>query len=146
MLAAAQVRQHVAERLVAVALTAGRVHEGRYHAAAESELPCWFVSIAPGEDIQAEGLSYPRLLTHSLRINAEGYVASATQLETLFDTLQVQGLQALFADPPPFNLQCIGVRRRVDEDGNGAARLGALTLHLEATFRGIEGQPENLIP
>jgi hypothetical protein len=73
-------------------------------------------------------------------------VASATQLETLFDTLQVQGLQALFSVQPPFNLHCIGTRRRVDDDGTQAARLGALTLHLEAVFHGVEGEPETLIP
>lgn len=146
MLAAAQVRQLVAQRLLGCALTSSRVFEGRYHPAAENELPCWFVSIEPGEDIEAEGIAWPRLLTHRLRIRADGFVASATALETQLDTLQQQGLAALFGTEPPFNLRCIGTRRKVDDDGQQAARLGALTLHLEAVFHGIEGQPENLIP
>lgn len=146
MLAAAQVRHEVAQRLLAVALTAGRVFEGRYYPAAESELPCWFVAIEPGEDIEAEGITFPALLQHRLRIRADGYVASALDLEAQLDTLQLQGLQALFATQPPFVLRCVGVRRRVDDGDNQAARLGALTLHLEAVFHGIEGQPETLIP
>lgn len=145
MLAAAQVRQLVAQRLQACALTAGRVHEGRYEPAAESELPCWFVAIE-GENLQAEGISWPRLLEHRLSLRADGFVASATALETQLDTLQLQGLQALFAEAPPFQLACIGTRRRVDDGDQQAARLGCLTLHLEAVFRGIEGQPETLIP
>ncbi len=146
MLAAAQVRHLVAQRLLGCALTASRVFEGRYHPAGENELPCWFVSIEPGEDIEAEGIAWPRLLTHRLRIRADGYVGSATDLETLLDTLQLQGLEALFGTEPPFHLACIGTRRRVDDTDTGAARLGALTLHLEAVFHGIEGQPETLIP
>lgn len=144
MLAAAQVRQLVAQRLQACALTAGRVFEGRYHPAAESELPCWFVAIE-GEDIQAEGITMPRLVEHRLQLRVDGLVASATDLETLFDTLQVQGLQALFGTPPGLVLSCTGTRRRVNDDGTQAARLGALTLRLEAVFQGIEGQPETLI-
>jgi hypothetical protein len=146
MLAAAQVRQLVAQRLLAVALTAGRVFEGRYHPAAENELPCWFVSIEPGEDIETEGISWPGLMTHRLRIRADGFAASTLDLETQLDTLQLQGLQALFATQPPFSLRCVGTRRRADDDANGGARLGALTLHLEAVFHGVEGEPETLIP
>lgn len=146
MLAAATARHEVAQRLLAVSLTAGRVFEGRYHPAAESELPCWFVSIDPGEDIQAEGITFPALLEHRLRLRADGYVASALDLETQLDTLQLQGLQALFATQPPFVLRCVGTRRRVDDGDTQAARLGCLTLLLEAVFHGIEGAPETLIP
>lgn len=146
MLAAAQVRQLVAQRLQACALTAGQVHEGRYDPAAESELPCWFVAIDPGENVQTEGISWPRLLEHRLSIRADGFVKSADALETQLDTLQLQGMQALFATQPPFQLVLIGVRRRTDDGDQQAARLGCLTLHLEAVFHGVEGDPETLIP
>lgn len=146
MLAAAQVRQLVAQRLIACALTAGKVDEGRYTVASEAELPRWFVAIDPGEDIGAEGLSWPRLLTHTLRIRAEGVVQAADGLEALLDTLQLQGLQALFGEAPPYQLQCIGVRRQSNDGSGQAADLGALVLHLEATYRTVEGDPETLIP
>lgn len=145
MLVSAQVRQLVAQRLTACALTAGRVYEGRYHPATDAELPCWFVSIDPGEDITTDGLGWPALQTHQLRIRAEGFVDSADALEAQLDTLQQQGLQALFGTAPGLQLHCVGVRRRVDDsDAHGASK-GALGIHLEATFRTVEGQPETLI-
>lgn len=144
MLASAQIRQVVAQRLAACALTGGRVFEGRYEPAVESELPCWAVSIE-SEDWQSEGYSWPALLEQRVRLRADGFVVSATDLEALFDTMQVQGLQALFGSQPPMALRCVGVRRRVDETTQ-AARLGALILFLEAVIHGIEGQPETLIP
>jgi hypothetical protein len=67
MLAAAQVRTEVATRLAAVALSAGRVFEGRYHPATEAELPCWFVAI-DAEDIDAQGVTHAGLNEHRLRL------------------------------------------------------------------------------
>lgn len=143
MLAAAQVRNDVASRLVPCALTAGRVFAGRYWPVTESEMPCWFVAIDQ-EDIQADGLSWPGVQTHSLRLLAEGYVVDTDSLETTLDTLQSQGLQALFSAVNTYQLRCIGTRRRVADAEGQSGRIGVLTLYLEATFLTVEGQPDTL--
>lgn len=142
MLAAAQIRTDVASRLSACALTAGRVFAGRYWPVTESEMPCWFVAIDQ-ENIQADGLSWPSVQTHSLRLLAEGFAADADNLETTLDTLQSQGLQALFAALNTYQLRCIGTRRRVADAEGQSGRVGVLTLYLEATFLTLEGQPDN---
>lgn len=144
MLAAAQVRAQVSTRLLPCALTAGRVFEGRYHPVTEGEMPCWFVSVEQ-EDMQAEGITWPGVQTHRLQLLAEGFVASVDALETQLDTLQTQALEALFATQPPWQLRCAGVRRRVADAEGQAARIGVLTLYLEATFLTVEGQPQTLI-
>lgn len=144
MLAAAQVRQLVTQRLQGVALTLGRVFEGRHHPATEAELPCWFVSI-DAEEISAEGITWPAMQQHSLRVMAEGFCASVDALETTLDTLQAQALAALHATQAPYALRCVGVRRRVNEGDTLDARVGSLTLFLDATFLTLEGQPETLI-
>ncbi len=145
MLAAAQIRHLVAQRLTACAITGGNVDEGRYTAASVAELPRWFVAIDPGEDIETEGLCYPRLETHRLRIRAEGVIQATDGLEQQLDTLQLQGLQALFGAELSIELHCIGVRRHVNDGAAQGADLGSLALHLEATFRTVEGDPENLV-
>lgn len=145
MLAAAQVREHVALLLQSVALTAGAVHAGRYWPVTESEMPCWFVAIDQ-EDIEREGISFPAVQSHRLRLLADGFVADVDTLETSLDTLQTQALEALFAVQPPFQLQCIGVRRRVADAEGQDGRIGVLSLFLEATFLTVEGQPQTLIP
>lgn len=145
MLAAATARHEVVTRLGTCALTAGRVFEGRYHPADEAELPCWFVAIE-SEELQTEGLSWPGVTTHSLRLLAEGFVVSVDALETQLDTLQLQALQALQATQPPFSLRAVGARRRAADAEGQASRAGVLSLYLEATFLTVEGQPETLIP
>lgn len=145
MLAAAQIRALVALRLQACAFTAGRVFEGRYWPVTESEMPCWFVALDQ-EDVQADGLSWPGLQTHRLRLLADGFVADADTLESSLDTLQTQALEALFATQPPFQLRCVGVRRRVADAEGQDGRFGVLSLFLEATFLTVEGQPQTLIP
>lgn len=143
MLAAAQIRSDVATRLTACAITAGRVFAGRYWPVTESEMPCWFVAIDQ-EDIQADGFSWPSVQTHTLRLMAEGFASEVDSLETTLDTLQSQGLQALFISATTYQLRCIGSRRRVADAEGQAGRVGVLTLYLEATFLTVEGQPDNL--
>lgn len=145
MLAAAQVRAQVAQLLLAVPNTAGRVFAGRYWPVTESEMPCWFVAI-DAEDIVREGISWPGVQTHRVRLLVDGFVAEVETLETALDTLQTQALEALFAAQPPFQLRCVGVRRRVADAEGQDGRVGVLSLFLEATFLTVEGQPQTLIP
>ncbi len=145
MLAAAQIRAHVAQLLQSCAVTAGRVFAGRYWPVTESEMPCWFVALDQ-EDVQPDGLTWPGLQTHRLRLLVDGFVADTDALEASLDTLQTQALEALFAAPPPFQLRCVGVRRRVADAEGQSGRIGVLSLYLEATFLTVEGQPQNLIP
>lgn len=145
MLAAAQVRAQVALLLQGVAITNGAVHVGRYWPVTESEMPCIFVAIEQ-EDIEPDGLSFPGVQTHRLRLLVDGFVADVDTLETSLDTLQTQALEALFAVQPPFQLRCVGVRRRVADADGQDRRIGVLSLSLEATFLTVEGQPQTLIP
>lgn len=143
MLAAAQIRTDVASRLAACAKTSGRVFAGRYWPVTESEMPCWFVAIDQ-EDIQADGIGWPSVQTHSLRLLAEGFAADTDSLEATLDTLQSQGLQALFSTATTYQLRCIGARRRVADAEGQSGRVGVLSLYLEATFLTVEGQPDTL--
>ncbi|MCV2423405.1 hypothetical protein LNV47_22715 [Paucibacter sp. DJ4R-1] len=145
MLAAAQIRAHVAQLLQPCAFTGGRVFAGRYWPVTESEMPCWFVAIDQ-EDMARDGISYPGLQTHRLRLLVDGFVAEVDALEAALDTLQTEALEALFAAQPPFHLSCVGTRRRVAEAEGQAGRVGVLSLYLEATFLTVEGQPQTLIP
>lgn len=143
-LAAAQVRTEVAARLAAVALTAGRVFAGRYYPAAESELPCWFVSLE-AEDLEPQVISWPGASQHRLRLRADGYAAGVDGLETLLDTLQAQGLAAVFATQPPWPLRCLGVQRDVSDGEGQDGRTGRVSLVFEAQFVTEEPAPETLI-
>jgi hypothetical protein len=143
MLAAAQIRQFVAQRLQGCAFTGGRVFEGRYHPAVEAELPCWFVGIE-SEDTEALAIDYPAGLETRLRLVADGFAVSVDALESALDTLQLQALQALQSPQPPWQLRCVGVRRRVHDGEGQAARQGAVSLFLEAVFITVEGDPESI--
>lgn len=144
MLAAAQVRQEVATRLAAVALSGGRVFEGRYHPATESELPCWFVAL-DAEDLAPQAITQPGMSEHRLRLRADGYAAGLDTLETTLDTLQAQALTVLHATPTPYPLHAVAVRRDVN-DGEGLdGRTGRVSLFLEASYLTVEGAPETLI-
>ena len=144
MLAAAQVRTEVATRLAAVALTAGRVFEGRYHPATEAELPCWFVAL-DAEDIDAQGITHAGLNEHRLRLRLDGYAASVDALETTLDTLQAQALAALHATQPPWPLRCVAVRRAANDAEGLDGRTGQVSLFLEALYVTVDGAPETLI-
>jgi hypothetical protein len=143
MLAAAQVRHEVAQRLLACALTGSRVHEGRYYPASESELPCWFVAIE-SEECEPQAISYPGASLHRLRVVADGFVLDTESLESQLDTLQAEGLTALFSTQPPWPLRCLAVRRTVHDAEGADARAGRLSLFLEATFLTTEGDPHTL--
>lgn len=145
MLAAATARQLIAQRLATCALVGGRAFEGRYYPATEAELPCWLIAIE-AEDIESDGLAYPVLQMHSLRVLAEGFVTSVDAMETQLDTLQLQALQALQATATPFQVRVLGIRRRAGEGEQSDARIGVLSLSLEASFNTVEGDPETLIP
>lgn len=144
MLAAAQVRHLIATRLQAVALSGGRVFEGRYHPAEPSEMPCWFVHL-DAEDCTPQAITWPGMSEHRLRVEASAFLLQTDDLETQLDTLQAQGLAALFAAQPPWPLRCVGVRRTVHDAESADARAGRLSLFLEATYLTTEDAPETLI-
>lgn len=144
MLAAAQVRAEVAARLATAVLTAGRVFEGRYHPAAEADLPCWFLSI-DAEDIEPQGITHAGMNEHRLRLRADGYAASVDALETTLDTLQAQALAALHATQPPWPLRCVAVRRAANDAEGLDGRTGQVSLFLEALYVTVDGAPETLI-
>lgn len=143
-LAAAQVRQEVATRLAAVALSAGRVYAGRYYPVTESELPCWLVAIE-SEDLDPQAVSWPGMSQHQLRLRVDGIATGLDTLETTLDTLQTQALAALFATQPPWPLRCIGTRRTVNQGEGNDGATGQVTLFLDASFLTEEGAPETLI-
>lgn len=141
MLAAAQVRTAVATRLLAAASVAGRVFAGRYHPVDPAELPCWVLRL-DGEQVDAQALGYPGLQAHAISLRAEGFVRSATDLESAMDALQAEALSALFSTEPPYSLRCSEVRREVNSDAD--ASVGVVTLTLDATVLTLINQPETI--
>lgn len=141
MLAAAQVRTAIALRLQAAPSTAGRVFEGRYHPVDPSELPCWVLRIE-AESIDSQGFGYPQIQTHSITLQADGYVRSAAALEAAMDALQAEALAALFGAEPPYSLRCSATRRDVNSEADAA--VGLVSLTLDATVLTLINQPETI--
>ena len=128
-LAAAQVVDTLAARLVPVALSGGRVFTSRLWPLSEAELPCWKV-IADSEDVQValvDGMNQ-----HDLTVSAEGYVRATDNVDDSMHALAEQGLTALFALPAPYELQLISIERETTNESEAA--LGLIRLRMTTRY------------
>lgn len=139
-LAAAQVIDALAARLVPVAATAGRVYASRAWPLDEASLPAWRVVAA---DEVAERVDLGGLHLHRLEVDATAYTRVVTDLDDALHALASAGLAVLFAGPVPYDLACTGIGRAITQEGEAA--VGAITLRLVATYYLNPAQPETLL-
>ncbi len=139
-LAAAQVVDTLAARLVGLPLTGSRVYTDRLHPLTEAELPAWRV-VAETEDVEQaviEGMN-----VHRLAVVATGYVQAESSVDDAMHALAAQGLTALCALPAPHGLQLVSIERNVTTEGE--ARLGSVRLTVSTQFYVRPEAPETIV-
>lgn len=139
-LAAAQIIDALAARLVPVAATAGRVYASRAWPLDEASLPAWRV-VADDEVAERVGLDGVHL--HRLDIEATAYSRVVANLDDTLHALASAGLAALFAGVVPYDLVCAGIGRAITQEGE--ASVGAITLRLQATYYVNPAAPDTII-
>lgn len=138
-LAAAQVIDALAARLVPMVATGGRVYTSRAWPLTETQVPAWRVT-AEDEDIDG---SIGPANQHRLLVRASAYALALSNLDDALHALAASGLSLLFAPTVPHHLQLSRLRRRMDDSAE--ARLGAIDIFLTATFMVDPSQPETLL-
>ena len=138
-LAAAQVVDAIAARLVPMVATGGRVYTSRTWPIAEADMPAWRVT-AEAEDVQratVEGLN-----EHSLAVRARASARATADIDDPLHALAASGLALLFADPVPYALQLEGIGRELSTEGE--ASVGAISLDMRAVFFVAPATPETI--
>lgn len=140
-LAAAQVIDAQAARLVGLPLTGSRVYTSRLWPITEAELPAWRVT-AQVEVIQAAMLS--GVNEHRLSIEFAGYVRATQDIDDAMHALAAQGLTALCAAPTLHGLQITGIDRDTPIDG-AEASMAAIRITADTLFFVNPAEPETII-
>lgn len=139
-LAAAQVIDALAARLVPLSATGGRVYTSRAWPLSESDLPAWRVLAA---DEVIERASLDGIGLHRLEIEAAASTRVTADLDDALHALAAGGLPLLFAAPVPYSLQLVGIGRELTTEGE--ATVGRITLRLQALFATNPAQPETIL-
>lgn len=140
LVAAQQVVQALAARLVPMSATGGRVITSRTVAIEEADLPCWRV-VYGSEDIVDRYVNGADRL--QLEVQASLYARDVLHLDNELATLMAEGQALLFAEPAPYGLQRDALVPDVVAVGEAAA--GRLTLNLRATYVVHSAQPGTLL-
>jgi hypothetical protein len=139
-LAAAQVVDTLAARLVPMPATGGRVHTSRTWPLTDADLPAWRIA-ALTEEVQ--GAAFDGSNEHALVVQASAVARVTADLDDQLNTLAAAGLALLFAPPAPYGLQLDRIQR--DMPGDDEASAGAVRLLLRAKFFVHPAQPETLL-
>lgn len=140
-LAAAQVIDALAARLVPVALSGGRVFTSRTWPLTEAELPAWRVT-AEDESTSRQYVGQT-INDHTLTVSCVGIVRAVADLDDAMHALAAQGMTALFAPPEPYQLQLESISRATSTEGEAA--VGTITVSLTARFAVDQAAPETLL-
>lgn len=138
-LAAAQVIDALAARLVPLTATAGRVYASRAWPLDEASLPAWRVTAA---DEQLERVDLDGLHRHTLEVEATAITRVSADLDDALHALAAGGLALLFASPVPYDLSGLSIGRNVTTEGEAA--VGSITLRLSAVFFTNPATPETI--
>lgn len=139
-LAAQQVVDALAARLVPMVATAGRVATSRTWPWAEAELPAWRVT---AEDEAIEEAATDPFNQHDLVINATASTRAVQDIDDVLHALAASGLALLFAPPVPYALRVTGIQRRLSTEGEAA--VGQITLQLQCRYFVAPEAPETII-
>lgn len=140
-LAAAQVVDALAARLVPMAATGGRVYTSRLWPLAEADLPAWRVT-AGSENTELVDLT-GAVQEHALEVLAECSTRAVADVDDALHALAAAGLALLFAGTPPYGLQLQSIERELATEGEAA--VGRIRLRLAALFHTAPSAPETLI-
>jgi hypothetical protein len=138
-LAAAQVIDALAARLVPLAATGGRVYTSRLWPLDEASLPAWKVTAAD-EVVQAATLDGLNL--HQLDVDAAASLRAVADVDDGMHALAASGLALLFAAPVPYSLRLLAISRDITTEGEAA--MGRITLRLQAQFYATPAAPETI--
>lgn len=138
-LAAAQVVDAVAARLVPMPATGGRVYTSRTWPIDEASMPAWRVT-AEREDVALSMID--GVNEHQLAIRARAVARSTTDIDDTLHALAASGLALIFAPPVPYGLQLDAIDRELAVEGE--ASVGAIALELRATFNVAPATPETI--
>ena len=138
-LAAAQVIDAIAARLVPLAATGGRVYTSR--AWPLDTLPAWRVT-AEDESVSADEGMVESINLHQLDIEARAFASATADLDDSLHTLAAGGLALLFAASVPHGLELRGIQRGMTTDAE--AKVGAITLQLRCRFWVNPATPETI--
>jgi hypothetical protein len=138
-LAAAQVIDAIAARLVPMVATGGRVYTSRTWPLGEADLPAWRVT-AEGEDVTRATID--GLNDHSLVVRARAAARATSDIDDTLHALAASGLALLFADPVPYGLQLERIDRDLSTEGEAA--VGVISLDMRAQFFVAPATPETI--
>lgn len=138
-LAAAQVIDAIAARLVPQVATGGRVYTSRAWPLAT--LPAWRVTAEP-EIVSADGGMVEPINLHELQIEARALASATADLDDTLHGLAADGLTLLFAGAVPHGLELRGIQRSMTTDAD--AKVGAITLQLRCRFWVNPATPETI--
>lgn len=140
LVAAQQVVQALAARLVPMPATGGRVITSRTVTIEEADLPCWRVTYG-NEDVTDRYINGADRC--QLDVQASVYVRDVLALDEELAALMAAGQALLFAEPKPHGLQRDALVPDLVTVGEAAA--GRLTLNLRATYVVNPAQPGTLL-
>ena len=139
-LAAAQVINALAARLVPLAATGGRVYTSRAWPLDEASLPAWRV-VAADEAVEVSGIDATNV--HRLDVDASAYALTRADLDDTLHALASGGLALLFAAPIPYALQLTSISREITVEGE--ASVGRISLRATATYFVNPAQPDLIL-
>lgn len=142
MLAAAQVIEHLVDRLTGLPLTGSRVFKSRAWPIAEQDLPAWNVLAGP-EDMERASVDDGLLNQHQLTVNLRGYVRSVDDLDDALHALTAQGLAAVFQAPVPYDLALLSIDRDLVQEGG--TDCGLVAIAVRATYFVRADEPETML-
>lgn len=140
-LAAAQVVDALAARLVPVALSGGRVYTSRLHPLEEVDLPAWRVT-ADAEDVEISHIDGTNV--HTLLVECSGYVKATADVDDAMHNLAAQGLTATLATPPLYGSQLQNIERETTQEGQ--AQVGVIRIRIATQFYVRPEAPETIVP
>ena len=129
-LAAAQVIDALAARLVSQTLGAGGVRTSRFWPWAEADLPAARV-FAADEAVQLSTIG-DSINQHTLAVDVQYSLRAVADADDAMHALAEAGLALLFAEPLPHGLQLVGINR--ETTGEGEAAVARITLQLQCTY------------
>lgn len=140
MLAAAQVINAIASRLLAQSLGTGGVRTSRTWPWSEAELPACRVFAA---DELVTAVTQEPINQHQLQVDVQYTCLATADLDNAMHALAESGLQLLFAGALPYGLQLTGISRQTTTEGESA--VGQITLQLQCLYFVAPDAPQTII-
>ena len=136
-LAAAQVVDAVAARLVNATTAGARVYTSRLWPLTEADLPAWLVTPAD------ESVDTQMLEDHALAVDAAAHVRANADIDDAMHALAEAGLTALFAQPSIYQMRLEAITREVAQRGEQS--VGVVRLRLSTRFSTAPGAPGTIL-